>query len=100
MAAGFYLDAPFLILTSVFHKSKQPGIVRIMEDLEEGTFRPRSHRIEAGLEGGEELVDVLKSNSDADMEADAMKRVRALNVGRHDSYYQGLEYSPNSVFSI
>lgn len=61
-----------------------PGIVLIMEDLEEGTFRLRSHSIEAGFEGGEELIDVLRSDSDVDMEADAMKSVRILNVGRHD----------------
>ena len=54
-----------------------------MEDLEEGTFRFRSHSIEAGLEGGEESVDVLRSDSDADMEANAMECVRILNTGRH-----------------
>ena len=65
----------FHILTPIFHKSKMPGIVRVMEDLEEDTFRLRSHSIEAGLEVGEELVDVLRSDSDTDMEADAMECV-------------------------
>ncbi len=52
-----------------------------MEDFEESTFRLRSHSIKAGLQGGEELVDVLRSNSDADMEANAMECVGILNVG-------------------
>lgn len=46
-----------------------------MEDLEESTFGLRSHSIEAGFEGGEELVDVFRSYSDIDMEANAMKCV-------------------------
>lgn len=52
-----------------------------MEDFKESTFRLRSHSIEAGLEGGEELVDVLRSNSDVDMEANAMECVGVLNMG-------------------
>ena len=80
---GLYLHEPLLILTPIFHKSKMPGIFRIMEDLEEGTFRFRRHSIEAGLEGGEESVDVLRSDSYAGMEADAMECVRILNMGRH-----------------
>ena len=70
-----------LILTPIFHKQKMPWMVLIMEDLEESTFRLRSHSIEAGLESGEEFVDILRSNSDVDMEADAMECVRILNVG-------------------
>lgn len=62
-----------LILTPIFHKSKIPGIVCIVEDLEESTFRLRSHSIETGLEGGEGFVDVLRSDSDVDMETDAVK---------------------------
>ena len=44
-----------------------PGIFHIMEDLEEGAFWFRSHGIVAGLESGEELVDVLGSDGDADV---------------------------------
>ena len=79
---GFLSDMnSLLILTPIFHKPKMPGIVLIMEDLEESTFRLRSHSVEAGLEGGEEFVDILGSNSDVDMEANAMECVRILNVG-------------------
>ncbi|KAF6223991.1 hypothetical protein HO133_010565 [Letharia lupina] len=85
LAAELYLPEPLLILTPIFHKPKVPGIVRIMEDLEEGTFWLRSHSIEADLKGGEELVDVLRSDSDVNMKADAMKCVRVLDVGRHDA---------------
>lgn len=74
-----------LVFTPIFHKSKCPGIICIMEDLEESTFRLRSDSIEAGLEGGEEIFDILWSDRDADREADAMKCVRILNVGRHDA---------------
>lgn len=76
---------PLLVFTPIFHKSKRPGIFCIMEDLEESTLRLRSDSIEAVLECGEELVAILWSDSDADMEADAMKCVRILNVGRHDA---------------
>ena len=74
-----------LVFTPTFHKSKCPGIFCIMEDLEGSTFRLRSDSIEAGLEGGEDLVDILWSDRDADMEADAMKCARTLNVRRHDA---------------
>ena len=59
------------------------GIRGIVEDLEKSTLRLRSHSIKTGLEGSEEFVNVLGSDSDADMEADAMECVRVLNVGRH-----------------
>ena len=74
-----------LALVPIFYKSEMPGIIRIVEDLKEGTLRLRRHRVEAGFEGGEEVVDVLGGDSDADMEADAMKCVRVLNMGRHDA---------------
>lgn len=62
-----------------------PGIVRIVKDFEEGTVRLRGHGVEAGLEGGEEPVNVLGSDGDADVKAYAGERVRILNTGRHDA---------------
>ena len=61
-----------------------PGIVYIMEDLEESAFWLRSYSIEAGFQRREELVDILRSDRDADMEADAMECMRILDVSRHD----------------
>lgn len=52
---------------------KMPRMLRIMEDLEEDTFRLGSHSIEAGFEVREELINVLRSDSDADMETDTME---------------------------
>lgn len=80
---GLYLHEPLLILTPIFNDSKMPRIVSLVENLEEGTFRLRSHSIKQGLESSEEFIDVLRSDSHVDMEADAMKCMRVLNVGRH-----------------
>ena len=100
MDPGLYLDEPFLILTPILYESKMPGTIRIMEDLEESTFRLRSHSIEAGLEGGEERVDVLGSDRDCDMQANTMKCMRILHVGRHDGCCQELDCVLNSVFNM
>ena len=64
------------VLIPIFHPPKMPRMLRIMKDLEEDTFRLGSHSIEAGLVMREELIDVLRSDSDADMEADAMECIQ------------------------
>lgn len=67
------LHEPFYVLVPIFHPMKMPRMLRIMEDLEEDTFRLGSHSIEAGFEVREELINVLRSDSDADMETDTME---------------------------
>ena len=63
----------FQVLIPIFHPMKMPRILRIMEDLEEETFRLGTHISEAGLEMREKFINVLRSDGNADMEADAME---------------------------
>ena len=55
---------------------KMPRMLRIMEDLEEDTFRLGGHSIEAGLEVRKEFINVLRSDGNADMETDTMECIQ------------------------
>ena len=66
----------FHVLIPIFHPAKMPRVLRIMEDLEEDTFRLGGHSIEAGLVVREELINVLRSDGNADVETDTVKCIQ------------------------